>query len=262
MSQGERLLKIYNYMYDNRIVRNKTDFSEHFNIDYPHLNEFFKNKRVFDIEANYGKLEKIGISIKWFITGEGEMLSNKNNSFDNNGVQIINGINTGKIENNVDLNKDNFNLQKNKFSISKDEINLTDKDIIKVPILEIQASAGYGIEGIDNPVIVEYLPIPKKDLTYTQNINAIEISGDSMLPTFKSGDLVIFAKRIITSDGLYIINRDGKIYFKKLQFMRDNKVLIKSLNPDYVSEEINLNEDADYFGIIGRVFKHISFNEV
>jgi len=131
-------------------------------------------------------------------------------------------------------------------------------DIINIPILDIKASAGYGIEGFDNPNVTGYFPLPKQLIGSKKesDVVCLEIAGDSMEPEFKDGDLVLCLVGKIDSDGLYVINIDGYIFFKRLQFIRPEKILIKSINTAYETITIT-NDEEKYFGIIGKVFRHI-----
>ncbi len=180
------------------------------------------------------KLLQIGVSPDWLLTGEGEMFSSSMKNDD--GLTVT---------------------QKPEFSLSHKETHLVNYNSVKIPILDIKASAGYGIEGIDNPNIVDYLDISKHLLGhYGQNVVCLEIKGDSMEPDFRSGDFVLCAVGVVEANGFYVININGNILFKRLQFIKQEKILIKSINPAYETEEIGLNEKG-YFGIVGKVFRHI-----
>ena len=180
------------------------------------------------------KLLQMGVSSDWFLLGQGEML-----------------VSNGRIENNSLL------TQKPNFSLTQREAHSVNYNIIKIPILDIRASAGYGIEGIDNPNVIDYLDVSKHLLgTYGNNVVCVEIKGDSMEPDFRSGDFVLCAVGVIEANGFYIININGNILFKRLQFIKQEKILIKSINPAYETEEIKADEKG-YFGIVGKVFRHI-----
>ncbi len=231
------------------------------------------------------RLSQMGISLDWLLTGKDNMFINmvilENQSFLEHKREMdeiklkrnlktkrnprvkykkntINGLNT------LNLNKTAFSLDKVPFSLDSefnDKDYLSEEpqiDIIKVPILDIKASAGYGIEGIDNPNIIDYLNISKHLLgRYSPNkVICLEIQGDSMEPDFRSGDYVLCAVGVIEANGFYVINIGGNILFKRLQFIKREKILIKSINPAYDTEEI-FSDEKIYFGIIGKVFRHI-----
>lgn len=126
----------------------------------------------------------------------------------------------------------------------------------------VKASAGGGNE-IDDIKAYEtgkLMPIsrsffktpPKKEL------NAIEISGESMMPMLHDGDWVIFCDDgEFRGDGLYVVNFSGQLMAKVLQLSPKGELKIISVNPNFASYEIDINETQEHFRIIGKVIKSI-----
>ena len=126
----------------------------------------------------------------------------------------------------------------------------------------VKASAGGGNE-IDDIKAYEtgrLMPIsraffktpPKKEL------NAIEISGESMMPMLHDGDWVIFCDDgEFRGDGLYVVNFSGQLMAKVLQLSPKGELKIISVNPNFKSYEIDINETQEHFRIIGKVIKSI-----
>ncbi len=126
----------------------------------------------------------------------------------------------------------------------------------------VKASAGGGNE-IDDIKAYEtgkLMPIsraffktpPKKEL------NAIEISGESMMPMLHDGDWVIFCDDgEFKGDGLYVVNFSGQLMAKVLQLSPKGELKIISVNPNFKSYEIDINETQEHFRIIGKVIKSI-----
>lgn len=126
----------------------------------------------------------------------------------------------------------------------------------------VKASAGGGNE-IDDIKAYEtgrLMPIsraffktpPKKEL------NAIEISGESMMPMLHDGDWVIFCDDgEFRGDGLYVVNFSGQLMAKVLQLSPRGELKIISVNPNFKSYEIDINETQEHFRIIGKVIKSI-----
>ena len=74
-----------------------------------------------------------------------------------------------------------------------------------------------------------------------------------MEPILHKSD-TIFAQRILTnniSEGLYVINHNGSIIIKNLQYKTQNKLKIISSNQNYDTYEIDLTENNN-FEIIGK----------
>ena len=130
--------------------------------------------------------------------------------------------------------------------------------IIGIPLYDIQASAGSGsvIDFLDNPSIITWLDIHAEIVERygDRRIGAVRIYGDSMMPTYHSGDIAIFAVDLIDGDGVYLLGLDNSLFIKRLQFFPErNQLVIKSDNPHYEPRTIDSSACQSYFRIIGRV---------
>jgi transcriptional regulator with XRE-family HTH domain len=95
--------------------------------------------------------------------------------------------------------------------------------------------------------------IEKTFETSIDTIFSIQMPNDSMEPILHKSD-TIFAQRILTnniSEGLYVINHNGSIIIKNLQYKTQNKLKIISSNQNYDTYEIDLTENNN-FEIIGK----------
>jgi len=222
-TQGDRLDGIFHYLANKGLVKTKQEFCEKLGINPMKYSLYVNGVRTLSLNKKLNdNLRGIGVSPTWFLTGEGEKLITNETADD-----------------------------------KKDEI-------IKIPILDVKVSAGYGATGKDYPEIVGYLPLSKEILKHykKEDVVCLEIRGDSMEPDFKNGDYVLSASGVIASDGFYIINIAGDIFFKRLQFIKlEGKILIKSINPAYETIEIREIDDKP-FSIIGKVFRHISIRDL
>lgn len=91
-----------------------------------------------------------------------------------------------------------------------------------------------------------------------KNMRLIEIVGDSMLPTFVSGDYVI-ADTSLPQDGglpdsgkLYVVSRDGELLIKRAVWVDDGILEWTSDNSYYPPIRLE-NEDIDQVKIVGKV---------
>lgn len=127
----------------------------------------------------------------------------------------------------------------------------------QIPILDIQASAGFGrICDYDNPPVIGYLDIAEeiKKKYGNHNYMCVQVVGDSMQPTYQPSDIVVIAVGMINGDGVYVINDDGSILIKRLQFIHESDTLIIiSDNKEYQQRRIPLREHDKYIAIVGRV---------
>lgn len=135
---------------------------------------------------------------------------------------------------------------------------LRSSDVVGIPLYDIQASAGRGsiADFFDNPDIITWLNI-RDDIVQrygSREIGAVKIYGDSMEPTYHTGDAAVFARDLIDGDGVYLIGLDNDLFIKRLQFFPErNQVIMKSDNPLYEPRVIDAAACQVYFKIIGRV---------
>ncbi len=98
---------------------------------------------------------------------------------------------------------------------------------------------------------ISYFP---SGIIQTKNkIIIFQIRGDSMEPTFRDSDFVLCSVGEVENNGIYLININGNLLVKRLQFIRREKVLIISDNKLYKDEEVTA-EFSEHFSIIGKVF--------
>jgi len=71
---------------------------------------------------------------------------------------------------------------------------------------------------------------PKDDTTY-----ALEVSGDSMLPLYRNGDIIVVSpeEQIRKGDRVVVKTMDGQVMAKELIKQTNQKIALKSLNIDH-----------------------------
>ncbi len=126
----------------------------------------------------------------------------------------------------------------------------------------VKASAGGGneLEGVRSYQTGELMPIAKAFFKVPpgKNLNSMEVEGESMTPMLRSGDWVIFREDgAFTGDGLYVVNFSDQLMVKILQLTPRGMLKIVSVNPNFQSYEIDLNETQEHFKIVGKVVKSI-----
>ena len=126
----------------------------------------------------------------------------------------------------------------------------------------VKASAGGGneLEGVRSYQTGELMPIAKAFFKVPpgKNLNSMEVEGESMTPMLRSGDWVIFREDgAFTGDGLYVVNFSDQLMAKILQLTPRGMLKIVSVNPNFQSYEIDLNETQEHFKIVGKVVKSI-----
>jgi phage repressor protein C with HTH and peptisase S24 domain len=78
------------------------------------------------------------------------------------------------------------------------------------------------------------------------NAYALEISGDSMLPLYRDGDIIIVSPNASTRRGDRVVlkTRDGEVLAKELKRRTENIIELKSLNPDHPDRTIPVDKVA------------------
>ena len=126
----------------------------------------------------------------------------------------------------------------------------------------VKASAGGGneLEGVRSYQTGELMPIAKAFFKVPpgKNLGSMEVEGESMMPMLRSGDWVIFREDgAFTGDGLYVVNFSDQLMVKILQLTPRGMLKIISVNPNFQSYEVDLNETQEFFKIVGKVVKSI-----
>lgn len=120
---------------------------------------------------------------------------------------------------------------------------------------DINASAGGGseneceeIQGLEIPEQFVFMLGGEKEL---KNIEAINVSGDSMEPTFSYNDIVFInrEKTDLQRGGIFTIRTEAGLFIKRVQKRIDGKIDIISDNKVYSTQTLNPNE----IEVIGRV---------
>jgi len=122
----------------------------------------------------------------------------------------------------------------------------------------VSASAGGG--ALNDDIDFESLVIEDNFVQHLggaselKNIEAINVSGDSMEPTFSYGDIVFInrSKNDIGRGGIFTINTEHGLFIKRVQRRVDGKVDIISDNKDYPMQTINANDMEVVGRVVGR----------
>lgn len=119
----------------------------------------------------------------------------------------------------------------------------------------VNASAGGGtdeqyeeIEELEIPAQFVFMLGGEREL---KNIEAINVSGDSMEPTFSYNDIVFInrTKTDINRGGIFTIRTDSGLFIKRIQKRVDGKIDILSDNSVYPTQTLNPSE----LEVMGRV---------
>ena len=132
---------------------------------------------------------------------------------------------------------------------------------IPVPIFDAAGSMGIGELQPENDTVTASVWLSDKwikkhissNISSKENLAIITGYGDSMLPTFDDGDVLLIDTGIksISADGVYVLSANNKIYIKRVRQRFDGQYEISSDNPAIKTIDV-LNGDHE-ISVHGRV---------
>lgn len=186
----ERFLIVYDYLLSQSIVGSQAEFAREIEVSNSTITEICKRRTNAGITPIKNIVKRFSqINSNWLLIGEGDMLNKINNN-----LQEPNNIYTLKTDNNL-----------------KDQL---------IPLYDITATAGV-LEIFKNSskaVPMDHIKIPN----LPKCDGAIHITGDSMYPLLKSGDIALYRvvqdkENIIWGEMylIYINNKGDEFFFCK-----------------------------------------------
>lgn len=132
---------------------------------------------------------------------------------------------------------------------------------VAIPLFnEVRAAAGPGalngqVENPDDALMFKADWIRFELGARPEDLNLIRVSGDSMEPTLRAGDVVLIDHRARRPDreGIYILRLGEMLLVKRLQALPGGLVRVVSDNPAFAPWEISLEKIGSDMSIIGRV---------
>lgn len=184
-------------------------------------------------------LAELGVDMNWLITGQGDMFASPGAATEESDQDPVATFITPRGGSVPVKSTDDFAL---------------------VPLIHQRLSAGPGQEYLSEDTIRRMVPIPNILINgyKLEDIGAAEVRGDSMtgLMLF-DGDVAFFAKKVVSQDGVYVINVDGEVYIKRLSFDPfDSSVTIISENDRYAPRTVASERVVVLGKVIGWFHKH------
>lgn len=133
-------------------------------------------------------------------------------------------------------------------------------DILQVPVMNAEFSMGSGIYQPERDAIIDFMrlsmPWVRSQLVITKPdaLRVVIGLGDSMSPTFSSGDPLLVDTGVtdLKIDGIYCMARDDELLIKRIQRDIDGGFTIISDNPNYRPQHIDSPERSG-IQVLGRV---------
>jgi phage repressor protein C with HTH and peptisase S24 domain len=131
-------------------------------------------------------------------------------------------------------------------------------DQYHIPFFDAEASAGPGTFPPESQNSKSSVAIPSSLLrhykTTAASLCAVQVRGDSMEPTLRNGSLLIVDRSDQQiREGIFLINRGEVLLVKRVQPRENNTLRLKSDNPQYEPEDINLDDHSQSLCLLGRV---------
>lgn len=131
-------------------------------------------------------------------------------------------------------------------------------DYTLIPRRDVKAAAGNAVI-LPAEEIVDFIVFRTDFIRYElgldpKNLVVIQAKGDSMIPTIRDGDLLLvdLSQAHDADNAIYVLNVDGRVMVKRLQFLLGGVIEVQSDNPKYKPETVR-PEDRDLFRLVGRV---------
>ena len=132
-----------------------------------------------------------------------------------------------------------------------------DDDLVRVPRLDVGASAGHGalneLESTISHIAFQQIWLRRLTGSNPTQLSFIRVQGDSMTPTLSDGDDILVDAGDVDRlrDGIYVMRREDTLMVKRLAVSPSaRRVTIKSDNPAYPEWR---DCDLGSLEIIGRV---------
>ena len=133
----------------------------------------------------------------------------------------------------------------------------------KIAYIPVKAYAGYAEQFDDESFVdqMSYFSLP--DPRFQEGIfRCFEVEGDSMLPTFESGDKVvcsqvyhIYLEQLLKNDGIYVIVSIDSIFLKRVNNLikQEKAVQLKSDNDCYPDIMVPVNDIKQVWRVETRI---------
>lgn len=130
---------------------------------------------------------------------------------------------------------------------------------IDIPVMNVQGSMGPGLDRAEHDVVVGALRVSAEWIrssvkpSRVENLSFIHGIGDSMVPTFSDGDILLVDTGIRDAkvDGVYVLHANDRIYIKRVRQRLDGMFEISSDNPSV--KTVDLLNGQSSVDVLGRV---------
>lgn len=138
------------------------------------------------------------------------------------------------------------------------------QDELTIEVSNASASMGFGIPMMDHEQTVATMRLTRAwvhshlpKITSPDNLAVLTAYGESMSPTFSSGDMLLVdrgVRAIDRGDRVYVISKNEELYVKRVhRRFSDGAVVIKSDNPLHGPDDVIANGERERLEVLGVV---------
>lgn len=144
-----------------------------------------------------------------------------------------------------------------------------DEFSVVIPMLNVTASMGPGAAPPWAEEVIYSMRVSKlwirqnTQATSFERLATITAKGDSMAPTFRDGDTLLVDTSIthLKLDAVFVLERSGELFIKRVQRNIDGTYVVKSDNPQYSPQQIDDPMKAG-LSVLGRVLLSWNVNKL
>ncbi len=210
-------------------------FASQIGVTQSTLGRYERGESAPDVDFIQAVYEKLGVEQKWLVSGEGPM------RVPGSASQPIDKAHWAEDE-----------------RTKPGAVPTSDgADAYQVPLVADMPSAGNGNDILDEEPKC-YYPFPASWLRKKGNpkdMLLMEVSGDSMEPEIKHGDMVMLDRGKTRPIGgrFFVVRLEGSLYVKRLEVL-PRKLLLVSLNKSYTPIEVDMTRDvSESVQIVGQI---------
>jgi len=184
------------------------------------------------------QLANMRVNIHWLVTGNGPMYLNSKESIP---PASMGTLSESPMPYSLTSKKELAGIPQN-------------EDSIPIPFISQKLSAGPGQIWNEDCFTDDVIAIPTRMVKRFKGykLGAAEVRGDSMDPSLQNGDIIIFAEKMISGNGIYTLSIDAEVYVKRIEFdLFDETLRVISDNPKYDAKI--LPADTDRVQILGKI---------
>lgn len=129
------------------------------------------------------------------------------------------------------------------YLLGRDTVQDNRKKAIRIPVLGV-IPAGIPMEAIEE--IIDYEEAPESWGKGGNEYFALKIKGESMMPEYRNGDVIIFKKQNTcdNNDDCAVMVNGNDATFKRIEKLSEG-IILKPLNPNFESKFYSNNEIAE-----------------